>query len=1437
MKINKIIILLSIVLIAMLAVSAVSAEDATITDDADLATAEEVQVDNAEIHDDIDYESEDIIVTDTGDSADNAPKTNVLGANPVSEGQTYSFSTLAQNISLAGDVLDLEDNYKYSSSDSSYKNGIIINKDIVINGHGYTIDGGKSARIFNIASGHTVVINDVIFTNALVDNTALINPPASEGGAILNNGTLILNRCTFINNVAGDSRTASNAHAYGGAIYNRGTLTIDECKFNGNSALSGTVGSGSQGGAIFNAGKMTITKSDFTENKVNRPNTLNFAGDGGAIYNIADATINADFTQNSATKLGGAIFNNGKLTINGGKFTSNSLDSATLTSSEGGAIFNDGSLTVIGAEFVGNSAQNGGAISNQEAAKISDSTFTDNTATIADAINNEELLELSRNVVSGPRVAIFNGGTITSELTATVLNGEEYATNQNPFNLTAVLQDDNGNKIQMSGFTFLVGSIQVTASAFDPVTGIYSASYNFRQPGIYHISAEFGNTVIVKNATVYYQLGLSALQAIIDAAEDGAVIDVMYDYRYIESIDADLRETGVVVNKAIILSGAGETISGSGVSRIFSVAQGAVLTLEKLNLINGVAESGGAIFSNGDLFITDCVFENNKANGEEGQGGAICAYSKLNIIGSEFRDNEAVDGGAIFFQDGSLDILSSVFSHNLAVYGGAISIFDADAIIDSTQFIENGKIVSTTWGGAIYMENAAVEIDAVEFDGNQAQKGGAIYAEGDELSVKDSEFADNKCGVVSEHNIYKSSNTEVGIQDTTFIVEPTLEVEGTYTYGEEINIQGTFDWGVNDMPLELGYHIDTVPMTAEVNNAIFNVNIDTQPDVGSYIVIVMSFTDENGNNYIVNPLIDNFEVVKATPKVNVVGDEDLMIGDPALVYVNVTDSMGMPAEGYVIVTVGAEEHIVKLNETGEGEVLFLDLLPEEYAIEAKYLGGDNYNEAEYDGDAVVSYYFKYACFDIVIENIHYGEGLLVVVENVTDINGNPLSGQVAGNIVNAKGDGAGLVVMIENGAGTKVINGLNASDYNVTAFFSGDDEEGNSYFADSQNFTITVYPAIAILIASADDYPVNETGKLEIEVADERGNPLSGYVTVLVDEEIYKDDLEIVDGELTVDLTGFAAGIHSIRVYFDAPNYMETDDVDRFTVTQLTPVMTIAVNNISYGDVAVINFTLQDEAGNPIDGTINVLVKDDEYNVTTEGGLGTLSIENLNADTYPVVANFAGAGTTPVTANALFNVAKNATQIIYEDMETIAIDYYNDGRVGEYFKWRLVDANGNPIANTPMQIGFNGVVYDEKDGIVTDADGYAQLQINLARKDLYTFAVCWLGDENHNGSFVVAKINVDTQTPTVTVPNKSYKATAKTKTLTATFKSNRGTVIANKKITFTVNGKTYSAKTNDKGVASVNVSLTTKGSYAVTAKFAGDNTYSAVTKKATLKLT
>ena len=99
------------------------------------------------------------------------------------------------------------------------KSGIVINKDLKIDGHGYTIDAKGQSRIFIIESGK-VVIRNINFLNA----------NATDGGAIY--GQCTLENCNFINNTASGN---------GGAVYG---ATVKLCTFSHNTASG-------NGGAIY----------------------------------------------------------------------------------------------------------------------------------------------------------------------------------------------------------------------------------------------------------------------------------------------------------------------------------------------------------------------------------------------------------------------------------------------------------------------------------------------------------------------------------------------------------------------------------------------------------------------------------------------------------------------------------------------------------------------------------------------------------------------------------------------------------------------------------------------------------------------------------------------------------------------------------------------------------------------------------------------------------------------------------------------------------------------------------------------------------------------------------------------------------------------------------------------------------------------------------
>jgi hypothetical protein len=87
-----------------------------------------------------------------------------------------------------------------------------------------------------------------------------------------------------------------------------------------------------------------------------------------------------------------------------------------------------------------------------------------------------------------------------------------------------------------------------------------------------------------------------------------------------------------------------------GNHRIFNVAHGATVYLTNLELFNGktpAGQAGGAIRSEGDLTITDCIFMLNEA--PDSLGGAIAAIGgSLYLDHCTFTVNSASLGGALY---------------------------------------------------------------------------------------------------------------------------------------------------------------------------------------------------------------------------------------------------------------------------------------------------------------------------------------------------------------------------------------------------------------------------------------------------------------------------------------------------------------------------------------------------------------------------------------------------------------------------------------------------------------------------------------------------------------------------------------------------------------------------------------------------------------------
>ena len=263
----------------------------------------------------------------------------------------------------------------------------------------------------------------------------------------------------------------------------------------------------------------------------------------------------------------------------------------------------------------------------------------------------------------------------------------------------------------------------------------------------------------------------------------------------------------------------------------------------------------------------------------------------------------------------------------------------------------------------------------------------------------------------------------------------------------------------------------------------------------------------------------------------------------------------------------------------------------------------------------------------------------------------------------------------------------------------------------------------------------------------------------------------------------------------------------------------------------------------------NLTISENKMDITGTGAIGV----GLSGQTNPTVSendiSIDGGDYTTLepkdtlgTANAAILDKSGNTNV---KIEGNTIDEYTDIKL-EFvdltvtaapsgqgaFEVTVKTIDGNVLANKEITFSFNNKVFKA----TTDANGIAKLSFDLNNAGKYPVSIAFLGDKQYKGAFTTATITINPIKTSLASAAKTYLATASSKTLTATLKDADGKVLANKKVTFTVNGKTYSATTNAKGVATVKLALTAAKTYTVSIKFAGDNVYAASTVSAKVKL-
>ena len=1316
----------------------------------------------------------------------NTPNTifNWAGAGGNLNLNIKTFTDLQNAIGLVTGTLTLNQNIAMTAKEAAdFTNGITINKDIVIDGKGHTIDAKNLGRIFEIDGGFAVTLTNVTLTNGKADN----------GGAIYNFGNLDLVHVNFVNNTAkyggaimnyayglvlDDSTFTNNTAKIGGAIYNSA-----DCFVVGNSTFANNTAT-SNGGVIFNYGiGFVVGNSTFVNNS---------AADGaGAILNGGRGFVvgNSTFANNTATSKGGAIYNYGiGFVVGNSTFANNTAEDA-------GAVYNEGDNSVVGnSTFVNNTATSiGGAIINNGKLVVDNSAFEDNAANYyGGAIFNWDDLQVTNSAFDGNDILVRNIRAMDNvdHGGAAIYNWKNGKLDISKSNFTNNIKNyKNGNLLV--GAVATIGDATISDSYFVNNSGRWGGALSV-MGGEFSIATNFidiDGTKFVNNSALY----------------GGAMFVWGSNYSISNSIFDN--------NSAF---GKGNMTPNNNNGGALVVTQGNIPisgTIINSNFTNNKAQYGGAAWINeGTIDISNSNFINNTATVEAGAIGFEPAYTKITatVYATNFINNTAgVDGGAIY-SNGDLRISDSDFDNNKAQ--------KADIIYSNI----NGLLNINGNNYSNYTENKAPIINLAGIE-TISSDGGVIITVLDNKTV-------NVCygDVVTLHAIITVDGVLVANQDLSFSVYNGEDVvvckansllNGSYvaTYkindvinktvsivydGPEVHINtgilnvskanpdltvGALNITVGDLEIitVTGPKDATGLITLTLNGIdyilpIYNGEAKFYFQDLVYGTYDVSASYSGDNHYVAAENSTVFKVDKVLANLNI-HVEDITFGENGLVIITLPSDI----DGSIVtVNVNGKVYPVDI-ENGFGKLPLRELDAGDYTISAVFAGNDKYLPGV--SNALLTVSKADPALNVLISDVGY-DGVFNINVALTGVDAIGLNGNVIVTVNNKN-----YSVNIVNGKGTAVGVKLAAGTYDFTAAWAGND----NYNAVGDSGKFSVAKVDSIIDVAVSDIKVGEDAVISVKLLSDA----TGSVTVTVNGKDYTET--VVNGVANVKVADLKAGTYDVAVKYSGDNnYNVAVAASSFTVSKVDSTMDVTVNDIVFGGDLTVDVVLPGDATGEVVITVNGV----DYHVAIENGKATGTISGLAAGDYTVAIKYVGDDKyTGVEVAENVNVAKAqpVLGVVIAD-----VDYGN----GFVIEATLTGVNGAPLSGNVI-VTVNGKEYTVK---VTDGKGIATGDKLAA--GTYGFAAVWAGDDNYNivtenGDFKVNKIDSSV------VVNVNNIKVGEDAVISVKLASD-----ATGEVVITVNGEDYTAAIEN-GVASVTVSDLKAGDYTVTVKYAGDNNY------------
>ncbi|MBR6993776.1 MAG: Ig-like domain repeat protein, partial [Methanobrevibacter sp.] len=1243
----------------------------------------------------------------------------------------------------------------------------------------------------------------------------------ADGGTIY----IIGDRTTITNSNISDSTARA-----GGAIYIDGVYaSVIDSSFTNTFAKTGAVyGTDNLGGAIYIKGNYAkISGSDFDESA---------AYSGGIIYlegnycNVSDSSFNGG----SASNDGGAMYSTGSYsTVTNSNFTYNGAQG------NGGAMYwyggsNSKYNDILGCLFEENVAyarsssntKGGGAIYWSEGGahdSIKDSKFIRNSVQSDNKADGGAILWDRSNYVVIDN-CIFDGDYITTSATGNVwvqggalyLRVDSKAVINN-----SVFVNCSSDKEAGALYVQSKSNLDINNPILIENTKFISNVAKAIAPNVYGGGAvqvkECNNIFFTNDSFINNTANNGGALSVYNAAEPVKFIDCVF-------IGNNATQNGgsIWFNKRLYLYNV--TISDSYAENFGGgmYNENAELIHNNLTFINNTALNGGGIYWNrNNINIHDMVFLNNTALQ---YGGAIYiskggnSLSNVNMTGNKAFSGSAIYSTAAFTLTNAYLIENQANSSSLTfdsydestgkivlLFKGKDKYLNAIYVTGSnrptcnnvTYWSENG--VDNTGSSAVTLPNAAdptpeagqnITVGVYDDKGNLlnpdnqyfiTDKNGKIYLDFHDIvpGVPSEQYGEIYVEAILTNDDYYTiikltsrapSSINASATNTTYHSNSTLSVNVTHGATGNVSV----------------YLNDTFLGNITLDDSKGSINISTLIE-GSYLPAgnhTLSFVYGGNAKYDKSNTTAILEISKITPTllVNVTG-----IGYNLVVNVTVMDGRYniSDATGNVTIEVAGRTTTIYL-ANGQGMTVIYGLPIGNYTVNATYNGDNNYYSTsnstygnvtektqtvlllEVDNDRT---YFINETVPIKVTILPNAEGNITLY-----INGEPhvLALQTVDNST-----------FVEFNA-TDLKDGIN----HVFATYEGTGLYAPSWAQDT--FNVTKFNATVEI--KTENITLGDTEVINITVPEDA----TGILNVTVNGTPYY--IEIINGNATLPISGLSVGVYNVTVTFvgDKKYYNATNST-LFNVSKATPSINVTVENITYGEDAIVIVTV------PEGQSGNVTIKLNETVVFTQepiDGQATFTLKNLSASNYTIEATFNGNENYTIASNSTnFTVFKatpelNVTveDIYYGDAEHIIIKVNTGGNV-------TVKVNGTETILNITSSGNETYVYDLAVGN-------------------YPVEVTFNGNENYTEVTVTKDFNVYQVNTTLDVDVHDIVVWDKESINVTLAKNATGNVIIN------INGVNHTVPIAN-GTAQLNLTNLTVGHKVVWVFYDGDRNYTA----------